>query len=83
MKIINVVGTQPNLMKIAPLVEEMRRHAGIEQILLHTGQHYDASLSQVFFDELGIPQPDITLGVGRARTPSRPLASWWASSKSC
>lgn len=64
MKIINVVGARPNLMKIAPLVEEMRRHTGIEQILLHTGQHYDASLSQVFFDELGIPQPDITLGVG-------------------
>ena len=64
MKIINVVGARPNLMKIAPLVEEMRRHAGIEQLLVHTGQHYDARLSQVFFDELGIPQPDITLGVG-------------------
>jgi UDP-N-acetylglucosamine 2-epimerase (non-hydrolysing) len=64
MKLINVVGARPNLMKIAPIIEEMRRHAGIEQLLLHTGQHYDASLSQVFFDELGIPQPDIFLGVG-------------------
>lgn len=64
MKLINVVGARPNLMKIAPIVAEMRRHSGIEQLLLHTGQHYDASLSQVFFDDLGIPQPDIFLGVG-------------------
>lgn len=64
MKLINVVGARPNLMKIAPLVEELRRHADIEQLLLHTGQHYDASLSQIFFDELDIPAPDIYLGVG-------------------
>jgi UDP-N-acetylglucosamine 2-epimerase (non-hydrolysing) len=63
-KLINVVGARPNLMKIAPLVEEMRRHAGIEQILLHTGQHYDAGLSQIFFEELAIPAPDVYLGVG-------------------
>jgi UDP-N-acetylglucosamine 2-epimerase (non-hydrolysing) len=63
-KLINVVGARPNLMKIAPIVEEIHRHAGIEQLLLHTGQHYDASLSQIFFDELNIPAPDIYLGVG-------------------
>ncbi len=64
MKILNVVGARPNLMKIAPLVAEMQRHSEIEQTLLHTGQHYDDKMSQVFFDELGIPRPDIYLGVG-------------------
>ena len=64
MRVLNVVGTRPNLIKIAPLAEEMGRHPEIEPILLHTGQHYDDNLSQVFFDELGIPEPDIYLGVG-------------------
>lgn len=64
MNIINVVGARPNLMKIAPLVEEMQRYPDLCQTLLHTGQHYDARMSQIFFDELGIPRPDIYLGVG-------------------
>ncbi len=64
MKILNVVGARPNLMKMAPLVAEMARHPYIEQTLVHTGQHYDASLSQIFFDDLELPRPDITLGVG-------------------
>jgi UDP-N-acetylglucosamine 2-epimerase (non-hydrolysing) len=64
MHIMNVVGARPNLMKIAPLVEEMRCDPDIESTLLHTGQHYDAQMSQIFFDELGIPQPQIYLGVG-------------------
>jgi UDP-N-acetylglucosamine 2-epimerase (non-hydrolysing) len=63
-KILNVVGARPNLMKIAPLVEEMQGDPDIQQVLLHTGQHYDDNMSQVFFDELGIPRPDIYLGVG-------------------
>lgn len=64
MRILNVVGARPNLMKIAPLVREMQRDPAIRQVLLHTGQHYDDNMSQVFFDELGIPRPDIYLGVG-------------------
>ena len=64
MKILNVVGARPNLMKIAPLVEEMQKHPDISQILLHTGQHYDEKMSKIFFDELGIPKPDIYLGIG-------------------
>jgi len=64
LKVMNVIGARPNMMKIAPIVEAMRRHSGIEQILIHTGQHYDEKMSQVFFDELGIPKPDIYLGVG-------------------
>jgi UDP-N-acetylglucosamine 2-epimerase (non-hydrolysing) len=51
-------------MKIAPLVEAMLRHPDINQILLHTGQHYDAKMSKIFFDDLGIPRPDIYLNVG-------------------
>ena len=64
MKILNVVGARPNLIKIAPLIEEMSRHPLIEPLLLHTGQHYDDNLSRVFFEELDIPKPDVHLGVG-------------------
>ena len=66
MKIISVVGTRPNFIKIAPLVKEMAKHSEIKQILVHTGQHYDKKMSQLFFDELEIPKPDINLGVGSA-----------------
>ena len=64
MRILNVVGARPNLMKMAPIVDEMARHAEIEQRLLHTGQHYDDNMSRVFFQELGLPSPDVYLGVG-------------------
>lgn len=64
MKILNVVGARPNLMKMAPLVTEMALHKEIEQRLLHTGQHYDDNMSTVFFRELGLPEPDSYLGVG-------------------
>src|ERR1700758_2257289 len=64
MKIINVVGARPNFMKIAPIVEAMKSAPGLEATLLHTGQHYDEGMSDVFFRELGIPKPDVHLGVG-------------------
>jgi UDP-N-acetylglucosamine 2-epimerase (non-hydrolysing) len=64
MHVLNVVGARPNLMKIAPIIEVMQDHPFIESSLLHTGQHYDERMSKVFFDELGIPKPDIYLGVG-------------------
>jgi UDP-N-acetylglucosamine 2-epimerase (non-hydrolysing) len=63
-KIANVVGARPNFMKIAPLVDEMKKHDEIEPILVHTGQHYDQTMSKLFFDDLGLPKPDIYLGVG-------------------
>src|SRR5437867_12327238 len=66
MKIINVVGARPNIMKIAPIVEQMKKFPEISGILVHTGQHYDEGMSDVFFRDLGIPQPDIYLGVGSA-----------------
>ena len=61
--VILVVGARPNFMKIAPIHAELQRR-GIPQILLHTGQHYDENMSKVFFDDLGMPQPDIYLGIG-------------------
>lgn len=66
MKIINVVGARPNFMKIAPLMSAYKNSSKIEPILLHTGQHYDENMSRLFFDELGIPKPDIYLGIGSA-----------------
>jgi len=64
MFILNVVGARPNLMKVAPLIEEMKRHHDITWSLLHTGQHYDDQMSRIFFTDLGLPEPDIYLGVG-------------------
>jgi UDP-N-acetylglucosamine 2-epimerase (non-hydrolysing) len=64
MKILNVVGARPNYMKIAPLMAEYGRCENIHAILVHTGQHYDDKMSDLFFNELGIPKPDINLEVG-------------------
>jgi hypothetical protein len=56
-KIVNVVGARPNLMKIAPLMDAYASAPEIEPLLVHTGQHYDANLSELFFRQLGIPSP--------------------------
>jgi UDP-N-acetylglucosamine 2-epimerase (non-hydrolysing) len=64
LKILNLVGARPNLPKIAPLIREMQRHPQIEPILVHTGQHYDEKLSDIFFRQMGIPAPHVNLGVG-------------------
>ena len=61
--IILVVGARPNFMKIAPIYAELESR-GQPLILLHTGQHYDDNMSKVFFDDLGMPKPDIYLGIG-------------------
>ena len=58
-----VAGARPNFMKAASVVEAAAR-AGLSHALVHTGQHYDAELSDVFFAELGLPEPDAHLGVG-------------------
>jgi UDP-N-acetylglucosamine 2-epimerase (non-hydrolysing) len=63
MKVMVVAGARPNFMKIAPVLVELDRR-GHEAVLVHTGQHYDASMSQAFFDDLGIRAPDHFLGVG-------------------
>lgn len=66
MKIINIVGARPNFVKIAPLMDAYRAHPNVEAMLVHTGQHYDSTMSDLFFHQLGIPQPDLNLGVGSA-----------------
>ncbi|MCE5308245.1 MAG: UDP-N-acetylglucosamine 2-epimerase (non-hydrolyzing) [Acidobacteriales bacterium] len=65
MKIMHVVGARPNFMKVAPVMREMACHPSLfQQVLVHTGQHYDDNMSKIFFDELGLPEPDINLSVG-------------------
>ena len=64
MKIACVVGARPNFMKIAPILEAMEKYPDLEPLLVHTGQHYDYEMSQIFFEELDIPKPDVYLGVG-------------------
>lgn len=61
--LIHIVGARPNFIKAAPVIAALRA-GGVEQQLFHTGQHYDRSMSDVFFDQLGLPQPDRNLGVG-------------------
>ncbi|HEX6626157.1 MAG TPA: UDP-N-acetylglucosamine 2-epimerase (non-hydrolyzing) [Pyrinomonadaceae bacterium] len=65
LKVINVVGARPNFMKVAPIVEAMRRRASeFAPLVVHTGQHYDERMSDAFFRDLGLPRPDVHLGVG-------------------
>ncbi len=64
MKIINVAGARPNFMKIAPLMEAYKAYPSITPMLVHTGQHYDERMSDLFFRQLGIPEPDMNLGIG-------------------
>jgi UDP-N-acetylglucosamine 2-epimerase (non-hydrolysing) len=70
MKIVSVVGARPNFMKIAPFIRAIEKHNKknsdnfIDHLLVHTGQHYDARMSDSFFSDLGIPAPDINMGIG-------------------
>jgi UDP-N-acetylglucosamine 2-epimerase (non-hydrolysing) len=64
MNILHVVGARPNFMKAAPVLRVLRARPNVNQILVHTGQHYDAEMSEVFFDQLKIPRPDVSLAVG-------------------
>jgi UDP-N-acetylglucosamine 2-epimerase (non-hydrolysing) len=67
LKILNIVGARPNFMKIAPIVREMRRRENdFLPLIVHTGQHYDAAMSDSFFADLDIPAPDFHLEVGSA-----------------
>lgn len=62
MKIVSIIGARPQFIKCAPVSRELRHVA--QEVLVHTGQHYDLEMSGVFFSELGIPEPDYNLGVG-------------------
>lgn len=63
-RLMHVVGARPNFMKAAPVIAALAKRPGVTQLLVHTGQHYDANMSEIFFTQLGLPQPDINLGVG-------------------
>jgi UDP-N-acetylglucosamine 2-epimerase (non-hydrolysing) len=63
-RILSVVGTRPNFMKIAPIARRLTPRDDVAHRLVHTGQHYDDTMSRVFFEELGLPKPDVYLDVG-------------------
>jgi UDP-N-acetylglucosamine 2-epimerase (non-hydrolysing) len=62
--IFHIVGARPNFMKVAPVLSALKGRKSVAQTLIHTGQHYDANMSDVFFQQLGIPAPDVNLAVG-------------------
>lgn len=64
MKLLHVVGARPNFVKIAPIYREASGREGVDQVLVHTGQHYDEEMSGIFFEEFGLPKPDRNLAVG-------------------
>lgn len=63
-KVDCIVGARPNFVKIAPVIRSLNNHGSFAARLIHTGQHYDVAMNAVFFDELGIPEPDVNLEVG-------------------
>jgi len=62
--VFHIVGARPNFMKVAPVMNALKTRKHVVQTLVHTGQHYDANMSDVFFEQLGIPAPDVNLAVG-------------------
>lgn len=66
MHVLHVVGARPNFMKVAPVIAAFEARDGVRQTLVHTGQHYDPNLSDIFFEQLEIPRPDVSLEVGSA-----------------
>ena len=64
MKIFHIVGARPNFMKVGPVLNALKSRKNVVQTLVHTGQHYDANMSDIFFEQLGIPAPDVNLAVG-------------------
>jgi UDP-N-acetylglucosamine 2-epimerase (non-hydrolysing) len=65
-RILSIVGARPNYMKMAPVLRELSKQPAFESLLVHTGQHYDNAMSEVFFQDLGIPKPTFNLNVGSA-----------------
>jgi len=72
MHILHTVGVRPNLVKVAPVLSALREYPKIEQTLIHTGQHYDSNMSDVFFQQFEIPAPDsIWDWFGKSRPSNR------------
>ena len=63
MKIITVVGARPQFVKAAVVSRELKKHASVTEQIIHTGQHHDANMSDVFFEEMDIPKPAFHLGI--------------------
>jgi UDP-N-acetylglucosamine 2-epimerase (non-hydrolysing) len=80
--ICSVVGARPNFMKMAPVILEAQRR-GLAHRFVHTGQHYDAAMSTIFFDELRMPQPDVYLGVGSGSHADQTARIMMAFEKVC
>lgn len=64
MKILTILGARPQFIKAGSVSREILKHKEIEEVIVHTGQHYDANMSDIFFDELQIPKPNYFLGIG-------------------
>jgi len=64
MDVLHVVGARPNFMKDVPVLRALKKRSGVRQTLVQTGQHYDKNLSDTFFSQLSMPQPDVNLEVG-------------------
>lgn len=62
--VLHVTGARPNFPKLAPVVRALREYEDVDQVIVHTGQHYDDRMSDVFFRELDLPRPDVNLGIG-------------------
>ena len=63
MKILSIIGARPQFIKASPVSKEIDRHADIEEIIVHTGQHFDPNMSKIFFNQMEIPEPDYNLGI--------------------
>ncbi|MDQ3740252.1 MAG: UDP-N-acetylglucosamine 2-epimerase (non-hydrolyzing) [Actinomycetota bacterium] len=66
MRVLHVVGARPNFVKMAPVIAALRQRDDDRHVLVHTGQHYDRMMSEIFLEQLGVPEPDHMLGVGSA-----------------
>ena len=63
MKILTILGARPQFIKAGSVSREIKKYKNIEEIILHTGQHYDANMSDIFFEEMKIPKPNYFLGI--------------------
>ena len=63
MKVLTVVGARPQFIKAAAVSREIKKHSGLEEIIVHTGQHFDDNMSEIFFREMEIPKPQVNLGI--------------------
>lgn len=76
MHVLHVVGARPNFMKVAPVYQALAGRPTVCQTLLPTGQHYDANMSDIFFVQLGLPDPDVNLEVGSGSHAQQTAQSW-------